>query len=295
MTLTWADLLDEVTATLRAAGRVDGAADARRIVAQAAGRDVTEVWAHLGEAASVLGVAQVDEMASRRAHGEPLQYVLGGWGFRSLDLYLDARVLIPRPETEQLVEVALAEFDRQRASRGTVTDSIRVLDLGTGSGAIALSFAVERVVAEIWAVERSVDALAVARANLAGIGRSAARVRLLAGSWFEPLPGDLVGSFDVIVANPPYVRDDDALAEEVQGWEPAAALRGGSDGRRDLDHIVLNAARWLAADGSLVLEMDPRQAGSVADLMTESGFAQARVHRDLAGRERIVAGRRGPT
>lgn len=283
MTLTWGSLLDEVAVSLRAAGIEDATGDARRIVAEASGHGEAALLVHRDEQPSIRAVAHVDDMVARRTMGEPLQYVVGRWGFRGLDLFVDRRVLIPRPETEQLVERALVEFDR--------IDARRVVDLGTGSGAIALSIATERVTSEVWASDASADALAVARANLAGIGRSGARVRLVEGSWFEALPDDLVGSVDLIVSNPPYVANDDPLDPVVADWEPIGALRAGPDGRRDLDVIVADAPRWLTAGGVLAVELDPRQAEGVAEHMRSVGFSAIDVYRDLAGRERIVIGR----
>ena len=290
--LTWRELLAEVVAALEAAGFGGAALDARRLVAQASGHDDTALVMHLGEHATERSVAHLDSMVQRRLAGEPLQYVLGSWGFRSLDLFLDRRVLIPRPETEQLVEVALAEYDRiaEARSERDRSEPMTVVDLGTGSGAIALSMAVERRTADVWATDRSADALAVARANLVGIGREAARVRVVEGSWFDALPGELIGAVDVIVSNPPYVTDDDPLPVDVESWEPAVALRAGPDGRRDLTLIVEGAPEWLRRGGSLVVELDPRQAEAVAEHMTVSGLV-ASVHHDLAGRERIVVGR----
>src|SRR5438105_5970876 len=143
-------------------------------------------------------------MVARRAAGEPLQYVLGRWAFRTLDLMVDRRVLIPRPETEQVVEVALAEARRLHARIAA--------DLGTGSGAIALSLAAELPGVDVWATDVSADALAVARANLAGIGTfAAARVRIQEGDWFGALPPELRGRLDIVVSNPPYIGDDESL------------------------------------------------------------------------------------
>ena len=289
--LTWRELLAEVLDSLQRAGSANAALDARRLVAQASGHDDLGLVMHLGDHATERGVAHLDSMVRRRLQGEPLQYVLGSWGFRSLDLFLDHRVLIPRPETEQLVEVALAEYDRiEAAGSGGDRAALTVVDLGTGSGAIALSIVVERRRADVWATDRSVDALAVARANLAGIGRDASRVRIVEGTWFEALPEGLAGAIDLIVSNPPYVADADPLPPEVEAWEPPAALRAGPEGRRDLTVIVEGAPRWLRGGGALVVELDPRQARAVAREMTEVGL-DASVHQDLAGRDRIVVGR----
>ena len=171
-------------------------------------------------------------MVARRAHGEPLQYVLGRWGFRTLDLLVDRRVLIPRPETEVVAGLAidaLAALDRPGVA----------VDLGTGSGAIALSLAAERWPhVEVWATDVSPDALAVARANLAGLGRRAAVVRLLEGTGSSALPGDLRGRVDVIVSNPPYVPADAPL--------PAG---GGATGSRTTP-LVPGPTGWRPSSGS---------------------------------------------
>ena len=167
----------------------------------------------------------VEGMVDRRRRGEPLQYVLGIWSFRRLELVVDRRVLIPRPETETVVDVALAEL------RLLGVGQPLVVDLGTGSGAIAISVALEVPAARVWGTDRSEDALAVARANLSGMGgRVAPRVRLAAGDWFEALPDELRGRVDLVVANPPYVGDDEVLPAEVADWEPAGALFAGPTG-----------------------------------------------------------------
>ena len=176
------------------------------------------------------------EMVRRRVAGEPLQYVLGGWEFRGLDLFVDHRVLIPRPETEYVVEVALEEAERSglRRSRRAVAlvepeAPAAVADIGTGSGAIALALEAELADVEVWATDVSEDALAVARANVAGC--AATRVRIAAaGVWFEPLPERLRGSLRLIVSNPPYVAEHEVaeLPQEVAGHEPRGALVAGA-------------------------------------------------------------------
>lgn len=182
-------------ATERLGGGDDARLDARRIVETASGWEPSELVVHLDDGSTANTHARWLRMVDRRAAGEPLQYVLGSWGFRHLDLLVDRRVLIPRPETEQVVELALREVDRVGATLA--------VDLGTGSGAIGLSLAFERIDLSVWATDRSPDALAVARANLAGIGRAATRVRLAEGDWFAALPAELAGTVDVLVTNPP--------------------------------------------------------------------------------------------
>lgn len=286
-TVSWRELLAEAEAVL--ADLPGGALDARRIVEDVAGATGIELLDVLDDLVTVRGVARFDALVARRRTGEPLQYVLGHWQFRSLDLLVDRRVLIPRPETEIVAEVALTEVDRVAALRTPV----RVADLGTGSGALALAIAAERPTTEVWATDVSDDALAVARANLAALGRPATRVRMASGSWFDALPHDLAGRIDVIVSNPPYVAEGDEVDPTVAAWEPALALWAGPTGLDALDVVVRGAARWLSDDGALVVELAPTQARTVADLARSVGYVDVRVVADLAGRDRIVVARRG--
>lgn len=276
--VTWRSLLAEAASRL-------GEVDARRIVERASGLEGAEWVLGLDDAASQRGVAFFDAMVERRAAGEPLQYVVGRWGFRSLDLMVDRRVLIPRPETEIVAGAAIDEARR-------LARPVTVVDLGTGSGAIALSIASEIPESTVWATDRSADALAVARANLAGLGRAGARVRLAAGEWFAALPPDLRGAVDVVVSNPPYVATDETLPAEVAEWEPAGALVAGPRGVEDLERIVDESVGWLAPDGSLVVELAPWQAGPIADRARVAGFAGVQIRSDLTGRDRMVVARR---
>jgi release factor glutamine methyltransferase len=226
---------------------------------------------------------------ARHAAGEPLQYVLGRWGFRHLDLMVDRRVLIPRPETERVVDVAL------RLAR-SLPAPIVVADLGTGSGAIGLSLAAElpHEGVTVWMTDRSTEALDVARANAAGIGRSAANVRLVHGDWFDALPSDLVGAIAVLVSNPPYVGNDDAGLETiVREWEPAEALFGGADGLDAIRVIVAGAPRWLQPGGWLVMEIGWDHGQSVSELMRSAGFEDVEIIPDLGGHDRVAVGRWG--
>lgn len=277
-TVTWRALWVEATEAL------GGAADEARWIGQAAsGCDAVEWLEALDTPATTGGVRRLDAMVARRCQGEPIQYVLGAWGFRGLDLLVDRRVLIPRPETELVVEVALALVAGR--SRPLV-----VADLGTGSGAIALSLAAELPVTgvEVWATDVSGDALDVARANLAGIGRPGANVRVAQGSWYEALPADLRGRLDLVVANPPYVATTDELGDEVRAWEPLGALLAGPEGLDDLRRIVAAAPEWLAPGAALVLEIGATQGTAVAALAEAAGLVGIEVHHDLAGHDRIV-------
>ena len=282
-TVAWRSLHDEAVGRLRVAGLPSPEVDARRIVERASGNEGAAFALGLGDLVTQRGIAAFDRMLARREQGEPLQYVLGGWGFRTLDLFVDRRVLIPRPETEQVVEAALGAL-RRIGGTGPVT----VADLGTGSGAIALSVAVEHVHATVWATDASPDALAVARANIAGTGRPGGRVRVAEGSWFEALPVELRGTLDLVVSNPPYVAAGDDLPPEVRDWEPDAALVAGDRGTEHLEHIVSEAPAWLRPGGALVVELAPHQAATVAELARAVGFASAEVGQDLSGRDRMV-------
>ena len=279
-TTTWEELHAETRRRLAAAGIHEPAREARWIVERAAG-DPFRVVAD--RPVTVRSHHHWRLMVERRETGEPLQYVLERWAFRRLELFVDRRVLIPRPETEVLVDALLDEHARVGGP---------VVDLGTGSGAIALSVVVERPGTEVWGVERSPGALAVARANCTGIGRRAGTVRLVEGSWFDPLPDALRGAVGVIASNPPYVTDDEVLPPEVDGWEPAEALRGGSDGLDDIRTIVAGAPGWLAPGGALLVEHAPDQAETVRRLATAAGFDQVRTGVDLAGRHRFLVARR---
>ena len=279
-TISWRRLLAEAT------DRV-GLVDARRIVQAASGREGSEWVLGLDAPAPRRGVAAVDAMVARRAAGEPLQYVLGRWGFRALDLLVDRRVLIPRPETEVVAELAIDELRRL----GGGDRPVAAADLGTGSGALALSLAAEVLTAEVWGTDRSADALAVARANLAGLGRPGSRVRLAAGDWFAALPAELRGHLDLVVSNPPYVGEDETLPPEVADWEPREALVAGPAGDEALLRILAEAPSWLARPGTVVLELAPTHAAPVAAAATAAGAAEVRVRPDLTGRERVLIAR----
>jgi len=256
------------------------------------------------------GVEQARALADRRAAGEPLQYVLGRWPFRSLELHVDRRVLIPRPETEQLVDVALTELahccDASEPAGDSIPDPI-VVDLGTGSGAIALSLAAEGGAGcpelEVWATDVSVDALAVATANLAQLARddeaAAARVRLVEGSWFGALPSGLKGRVDLLVSNPPYVTTSEypGLDQTVRDWEPRGALvaASGSDGVPGMDaieQILGGAPRWLRPSGSVVIEIAPSLAPASSAAASRAGFGYITTRQDLTGRVRMLVARR---
>jgi release factor glutamine methyltransferase len=247
--------------------------------------DGDDFLARLDERASVRMVSHLDSMVARYRTGEPLQYVLGEWSFRRLTLAVDRRVLIPRPETELVAEVAIELAARCEPTR-------TVVDLGTGSGAIGLSMAFElpRRGTVVWITDVSADAIDVARSNLAGIGPAAANVRVAHGSWFDALADDTL--FDVIVSNPPYVAvGSPELDPGVEDWEPSEALFAGSDGLDDIRTIVAGAPDHLRPGGALVLEIGADQGRAVDDILHRAGFVDVEVRPDLGGRDRIAIGR----
>lgn len=275
---TWREVLADATAALN-----DGR-EARFVCEHAAGLTATEFSGVLDDAVTERMGLHVQAMVGRRLGGEPLQYVLGRWAFRHLDLLVDRRVLIPRPETELLVEAALG-FARACAPTRVV------VDLGTGSGAVGLSMAHELPLTgtTVWLTDASEDALDVARANLAGLGRPGANVRVVRGDWYDALPDSLRGGVDVIVSNPPYVADGDLEVElVVRTYEPHDALFAGPDGLDHLRVIVSGARAWLRPGGALLVEIGHRLGDAVLELMRAAGLREAALHRDLAGRDRFA-------
>ena len=284
-TITWRTLWAETTSL------VGDRNQARWICEVASGCDGAEFVDELDQPATERMVHHLDAMVARVRTGEPLQYVLGRWAFRRVELMVDARVLIPRPETELLVERAMvAMADRPRP--------LTVVDLGTGSGAIGLSLATElwHDGLRVWLTDASAEALDVARANTAGIGRAGASVRTALGEWFGALPDEVRGTLDLVVSNPPYIAVDDPDVEAiVRDWEPAVALFAGADGLDHVRVIVREAAQWLAPGGVLALEIGTGQGDAVAALMRVAGLVDVVVTPDLAGHTRFVQSKRAAT
>lgn len=278
-------LTDEMARQLAPAFGTDALREARELLA--ALHDMPRHWP-LVERASVMSAdawSRALAAATRRAQGAPLQYAAGRAAFRHLTLDVDERVLIPRPETEQLVEIVL-ELTRQQAGGVAV-------DVGTGSGAIALSLAGEGSFDAVLATDVSLDALEVARANVRRCAASLrAPVTLRHGSLLEPVHERGVRA---VVSNPPYIAYDEApsLPAGVRNWEPAVALFSGADGMSVTARLVRAAGDTLAAGGVLALEVDARRAGLVAELVSSAGaYDDVRVLLDLTGRERFVVARR---
>jgi len=256
----------------------------------ASGCDANEFGDILDELVSERSAQHLHSMLARYATGEPLQYVMGRWAFRRLDLLVDPRVLIPRPETELLVE-HVTRYALQKIR--DVGRGVTIADLGTGSGAVGLSVLHELPFesAEVWMTDVSEDALHVARANAAGIGRNAVGARFGQGSWYQALPEDLRGSLDAVVSNPPYIAKGDPLVgDSVLNWEPHNALFAGTDGLNDLRVVVSGATDWLVPGGLLAVEMGFTQATAVSQLFESMGFNNVSVHKDLAGLDRFVTG-----
>lgn len=281
----WRELVGAAARRLADTGIGNAEQEARWLAERAGGFDAAELTLALAEPATRRSARHFDEMLDRRVAGEPLQYVLGAWSFRRLDLYLDRRVLIPRPETEALAGHALDECDR--------LDARVAVDLGTGSGAIALSLIVERPSLDVWGTDVSEGALAVARANLSALGRAGHRGRLVAGDWFAALPDELRGTIDVVVSNPPYVAEHEfaELPAEVRLWEPRDALIPGPSGCEAIERIAAEAPAWLRPTGSLLLELAPHQAAAAQRMAHAAGFASVSVHPDLAGHTRVLIAR----
>jgi release factor glutamine methyltransferase len=220
------------------------------------------------------------QLVKRRMQGEPIAYIRGHQEFWSLLFEVSPAVLIPRPETELLVERALAHID--------TASELQIADLGTGSGAVALAVAHERPRSQVVATDISADALMIATRNTARL--QIQNVTFKVGSWFEPLDRQ---TFDVIVSNPPYVAESDPdLAANVRRYEPHAALFAARNGLDAITRIVSEAAQHLSSSGRLILEHGWKQASQVRDLLVRAGFNHVRSHTDLAGHERVTEGRR---
>jgi len=282
--LTVAELLAEGVRRLRAAPAGTEAAataelDAQLLLAHVMAVARARLKSHPEELADPSHTQHYRRLLARRAAGEPLAYLTGSRDFWSLTLKVTPAVLIPRPETELLVERALA---LRTAAAG------RVADLGTGCGAVALALASERPRWQVVATDACADALAIARSNAAALGLG--RVELRQGDWYQPLRGE---RFDLLVSNPPYVaQDDPALETASLRHEPPRALTPGLDALECLRTLARGAPRHLAPGGWLLLEHGATQGADVRRELVEAGFAHVRSHRDLAGHERMTEGQR---
>jgi release factor glutamine methyltransferase len=257
----------------------EGRAEAELLVAYGLGQSRTWLFAHDGDSLDAESRARCLALVERRRRGEPVAHILGHRGFWSLDLVVTADTLIPRAETELLVELALKRLPAEHPSR--------VLDLGTGSGAMALAIAHERPEAVVTAVDLDARTLAVAAKNAARLGLD--RVRFLRSDWFSAIVGE---TFELIAANPPYIAEDDPhLAVGDLRHEPRLALASGVDGLDAIRRIVAEAPHHLSPDGSLLIEHGWTQGVAVRALFTASGFVDVDTAPDLEARDRVTSGR----
>lgn len=259
-----------------AGGRID-ADDARRLLAHALQRPPAWLFAHGDEAVDADAQHRFEALLARRAQGEPVAYLTGRRGFWTFDLMVSPQTLIPRPETERLVELALERIGTQ--------PGLRMADLGTGSGAIALALAHERPQAQVVAVEVSEGALAVARANAQALRLD--NIEFRRGDWLQPLAGE---RFDLIASNPPYIADRDPHLAALR-YEPEPALSSGHDGLDAIRRIVSDAPAHLHGGSWLLLEHGWDQGDAVRALLQDAGFDAVQTHRDLEDRDRVTSGR----
>lgn len=269
--------MSTVAAALAAAREKIPPAEARLLLRHLVGCSAAWLEAHRDDPLDAAVAGRFATLTARRAAGEPIAYLVGAREFYGRDFGVNAAVLIPRPETELLVDLARA------ALAGTT--AARILDLGTGSGCLAITLALELPQAEVWALDASLAALAVAQANAARLG---ARVRLLESDWFAAVAGE---RFDLIVGNPPYIAAGDAHLDRGDlRFEPALALSCGADGLDAIRCIVAAAPTHLPAGGRLLLEHGYDQAQAVAALLQAAGFTDLVQHCDLAGIVRVSGG-----
>lgn len=261
-------------------------AEARRLLASLTGQPLTWFMAHGDDPADPNTATRFQTLAERRRAGEPLAYLLGQQEFYGRPFAVSPAVLIPRADTETLVETALEQLLLLRQQRRAVPLSL--LELGTGSGIIAITLALEAPDTEVHAVERSPEALAVAQQNAKALGAS--RIHWHAGSWWQALASPR--RFDLIVSNPPYIAaNDHHLQQGDLRFEPPQALAAGPDGLDDLRIIIGGATAHLTPDGWLLLEHGYDQEAPVQALLRDAGFADVFTRRDLAGQPRVSGGR----
>lgn len=235
---------------------------------------------------NALALTEWKTLESKRLLGEPIAYLIGTRGFFNIDLQVGPGVLIPRPETELLVEIGLREIKKIHEGG----NSAQVLDLGTGSGAIALAIAHETANTLVTATDQSSDALLIAHQNAQNLGLSS-RVQFTQGSWYEALKQEML--FDLIVSNPPYIADQDPhLSQGDLRFEPISALTDHATGLTCLEAIILKAPHYLKTGGLIAVEHGFDQSAAVLDLMKAAGLRNLETHQDLAGHYRVVSGRK---
>jgi release factor glutamine methyltransferase len=301
---TLSAVLSQAEAELTAHGIENPRLDAEVLLVHVLKTDRAGLYTHLYDPLVEEQIRAFDQLVQRRAQREPLQYITGVQEFWSLAFKVDPRVLIPRPETEVVVEVALPLLRRdtsplsspspfQGKDQGEREFPLKLLDIGTGSGCIAIALAAELPQAAIWAIDISADALAIARKNAQRHG-VAERILFLQGDLFVPFREDKK-SFDLIVSNPPYIERDDlpSLQPEVQDWEPRVALDGGTDGLDFYRRLLAEGPAFLCSGGWLVMEIGHGQADEVLSLVREQrDLTEVHCVYDYAGKERAIMARK---
>lgn len=277
--LTVLEIIKKTTDFFAAKGIESPRLNAELLIGHALGLKRMQLYLQFERPLSEPELDKIRPYVRRRGQHEPLQYIVGETEFSGLRLKVDRRALIPRPETELLVEnVVTACADKPPA---------RILDLGTGSGAIALALARAFAAAEVTAVDLSEEALALAAENATAVGL-ADRIRFVRSRWFDALAAD--ARFEAIVANPPYLTEDETrqTRPEVRDFEPALALTSADDGLADLRTIIAGAPRFLAPDGLLAVETGIAQHARLLEMVAQAGFARSESRQDLTGRDRYV-------
>ncbi|MCK9380796.1 MAG: peptide chain release factor N(5)-glutamine methyltransferase [Sulfuritalea sp.] len=271
-----------LAAALAAARAKLPASEARLLLGHVLGRPAAWLIAHDDEVLGEAALLSFASLVARRAGGEPVAYLIGQREFFGREFAVSPAVLIPRPETELLVDIALAEVGAGK----TATGAVSILDLGTGSGCLAITLALEIPQAQVTAVDASAAALNIARGNAERLG---AQLRFLQSDWFAALGSE---RFDLIVTNPPYIAASDPhLAAGDLRHEPQAALASGADGLDAIRHIITAAPAHLAPGGQLWLEHGYDQAEPVRELLAASGLVDIEQHRDIAGIVRVSGAR----
>ena len=252
--------------------------DAEILLCQTIDMPRSYLFAHPEDELDDLTKDRFETLLQRRIDGEPMSYITGSKEFWSHNLLVSPATLVPRPETELLVELALREIPRKA--------EWQILDLGTGSGAIAISIAAERLLCTVTATDVSPDALAIAAENVRH--SDLANVDCILGGWTAPVADQ---QFNVIVSNPPYVREDDEALQDLR-HEPLSALASGADGLDDIRILATDCAAILAVDGWLMMEHGADQQADVASILEAAGWVDITCHNDLAGKPRVTVARR---
>jgi len=277
--------LRAATERIRAAGSASPRLDAELLLAQVLGGGRESLYREPERLLSAAQTARFDELVARRVAREPIAYILGHKSFRTLDLMVDTSTIVPRPDTETLVAVALD------ALNASTTDPPWAMDMGTGTGAVALALCAEHSTVRVVATDIDPKALELARGNAVRLGLDH-RVQFERSDLFQDLPRG--GCFDVIVSNPPYIREDEieGLQEEIRRWEPRQALVAGPDGLEAYRRLIPGALPFLRPGGLLAVEIHEGRVGDIMALFhATERFADLRVHEDLSGAPRVISGR----